>query len=466
MVFREDYLLAGIRRLEPRPGPIYRDEGISIVVPSESPFDMEVYMNLTPQASGVVVDAQGHPVEGIGVSAFRLGYDSSGERILIRMSRLGSSSTTDDRGEFAINTVPPGDYVFGVGSEFSRKTVVPTYYPSEAELSRAEVVRLRPGDDIRLRPVVLQNVPLLWLDVKVFDENGDEVGVPRVSVRRVGEEQGLTFGALGSRLMRLPAGFYTVEAAEFRSDETPAGIRPVKFARAAVEIRDADTTLRVVVTEGSTATVRILHDNGSALKPAPGVPVRLIPRGFGSTLLRPFTGTSGADGTFTAVNVPAGTYRVSLPLHSETGDRDLPNEDPVGSDLQNVCVRDIRQSDTAITGDEIRIGNTNSTVTVTLSDSTTRIQGHLGVPGGSAVVALVPDDRKQIQRYVATNADPDGNFQFKCALPGEYRLYAWTDLTGAPYRNEAFMANYRDQGTPVRVTEGGTLTVQTPLIQP
>ena len=48
----------------------------------------------------------------------------------------------------------------------------------------------------------------------------------------------------------------------------------------AVEIRDADTTLRVVVTEGSTATVRILHDNGSGLKPSAGVPVRLIPRGF------------------------------------------------------------------------------------------------------------------------------------------------------------------------------------------
>ena len=116
MVFREDYLLAGIRKPEPGHSPIFRDNGIKISVPAESPFGMDVYLNLAPQVSGTVVNVDGQPVEGLQVTAYRLSYDAFGERTLVG-SPPRFSGMTDDRGEFSISLAP--------GERFFESTITP-----------------------------------------------------------------------------------------------------------------------------------------------------------------------------------------------------------------------------------------------------------------------------------------------------------------------------------------------------
>ena len=369
MVFREDYLLAGIRKPEPGHSPIFRDNGIKITVPTESPFEMDVYLSLAPHVSGTVVTVDGQPVEGLLVIAYRLIYDAFGERTL-RGSRPAFSSMTDDRGEFAIVSLPPGEYVFRVEDTFSRRPVVPTYYPASLDFSKADSVHLRPGDDIRLRPLVLQNAPLLWLTLKVVDEAGDEIGVPTVNARRVGDVSGLVYRRIVGNTLRLTAGLYEVETGQTNS---APGATQAKLARTSIEIRDANVTLPITVVAGTKTTVRVLHEKQGALTPVGGVVVRLVPKDF-IFPLQPFAGTTGADGTLSFAGIPQGSYGVTLPSYSENGDRGLPSDPPLKSLLQDVCMREIRQGDVSIAGDEVRIAGSSTTLTILLRDSTTRIE--------------------------------------------------------------------------------------------
>ena len=90
----------------------------------------------------------------------------------------------------------------------------------------------------------------------------------------------------------------------------------------------------------------------------------------------------------------------------------------------------------------------------TVADAAARV-----APG--AIVVLAPEDRRRRQRQVfgATVADAAGEFEIEHA-PGSYRLYAWSELNGAAYRNAAFMRQYEDRGVPVQIEPGGEVVGQ------
>ena len=61
--------------------------------------------------TGVVRDMRGGPVPGVSVRVLRFAYDAiTGERTL-RTSSSGSTTTTDDRGEYRAYGLPPGGYL-------------------------------------------------------------------------------------------------------------------------------------------------------------------------------------------------------------------------------------------------------------------------------------------------------------------------------------------------------------------
>ena len=416
----------------------------------------------SPAVSGTVVDATGQPVEGVAVSSYRFTYDRNGERTLTRGRGF---STTDDRGEFVLDSLVPGEYIFRVGNDLGRKSVVPTYYPGSLDFSMAQTVVVRAGDEIRLRRLVLQDAPLVSVSARMVDEAGDEIPVSMMFVRRKGESGELA--ARGS-LLKLPPGFYDVEGiVPVRSSATLTSVTGARAARTSIEVRDTNLTLPMTIPNGTSTAMRVLQERAGELKAVPDLAILLVSTDFFS--VRQLSGTTAADGSFTLTSVPAGTYRVSLPLSGETerefiDNRALPTVSP------NLCFGEIRQNETAVLGDEVRIGGSSAMISVFLRESTTLIGGRVvdraGAPSADATIAIVPDDRKQARGYAATTADQDGNFEFKCAPPGGYRLYAWTTLPGAAYRNEEFMAKYQGQGTAIRVDEGSRSAVQATVIGP
>lgn len=99
--------------------------------------------------AGRVTDEFGDPVAHLAVSAMQYGY-FSGRRQLLPSGR----AVTDDRGQYRIFGLPPGDYyvsasgdsVAGVRMD-ARPEVAATYYPGTPALDEAERVRLGVGEE-------------------------------------------------------------------------------------------------------------------------------------------------------------------------------------------------------------------------------------------------------------------------------------------------------------------------------
>jgi hypothetical protein len=221
-----------------------------------------------------------------------------------------------------------------------------------------------------------------------------------------------------------------------------------------------------VLKPGASVTVHVVQQTDRGMSPIAEFTVRLEPIQALSAFYRPFTGTSSSEGVVTLSGVSPGAYRVLLPPIGETGERDSARPSTVAPSEPGACVREMRQAATPLAGNQVLIGDNPAPVTVILEASTTRIFGGLGLDGADAIVVLLPDSPTPLQRSLAVIADQNGDFGFRCVVPGEYRLYAFTNLPGAAYRNDDFMRNFRDRGVPVRAVEGGALNVQVDLIEP
>src|SRR4051812_42550954 len=99
--------------------------------------------------TGRVVDEMGEAVAQASVSLARRRY-IEGERQLVAQS----GSSTDDRGEFRIFGVPPGDYVISATFEVmdfgskDRMRYVRTYYPGTPVASDAQHVTITAGQEV------------------------------------------------------------------------------------------------------------------------------------------------------------------------------------------------------------------------------------------------------------------------------------------------------------------------------
>jgi hypothetical protein len=99
--------------------------------------------------TGRVVDETGEAVAHVYVSLARRRYMDGARRLVTQ-----NGSGTDDRGEFRIFGVPPGDYLmvatFDATEPGSRDRVryVPTYYPGTPVESEAQRVTVGPGQEV------------------------------------------------------------------------------------------------------------------------------------------------------------------------------------------------------------------------------------------------------------------------------------------------------------------------------
>ena len=96
--------------------------------------------------AGRITDEFGEPMTHLRVSALRYGY-MAGRRQLVP----AESSSTDDRGQYRIFGLPPGDYYVSASPESvvpsPRTGTAPTYYPGTLAVQEAERVRLRVGEE-------------------------------------------------------------------------------------------------------------------------------------------------------------------------------------------------------------------------------------------------------------------------------------------------------------------------------
>jgi hypothetical protein len=469
----------------------------SVSISAESPTrDVSFAMIRGGTISGRVRDANGQPVPSRAVTAFQIGYDArSGREYLIQ----ATSRMTDDRGDYRLYWLVPGDYYVGVNSAVSAGPglglrsgmVLRTFYPNAADARSSSVIKLAEGvefsgADIDLRPLSTFKVSgriehevgeitpntfyLLPADTNALTESGS-LGV--LSLPNQGARPGLF------EIQGVPSGSYDLVAA------LPDRNRLQIPGRVRIDVGSADVEgVTLPIGPGVEVKARVLLDG----KIVPALP--LPPRNVSILPVSPPTAglplSPPSPQPPVIANLPAAprvtlrskdpnpalfdNYIAGTVTSDEAGGWVFPNVPPstytvdVSGVPNNAYVEDIRSGNVSVVGSGLTIlDRAPETIEIFLRSGTLSILGGVqdadGNPVKSATVVLVPasERRQNPWLYKTIRADASGEFRLNGVAPGEYKLFAWENLPNAAYRNTAFLEKYESRGLSVNLVDGGNL---------
>jgi hypothetical protein len=378
-------------------------------------------IRLAPAAviSGVVLDPDQEPVQGLAVMALRLRYQRGGVRELSEVQ----SVVTDDQGRFRIYSLNEGLFYLRTGGRLQRPmTTVPlkigpergleygdTWYPDNALNEDSEPLRAAAGADIQGIRISVAPEPTFSIAGRVDgDVKPTEVqcskGLPFL----------LLFGKGGSEIQPdgsfqisgLTAGDWVLGA----EAEAKGQVRLLGYAK----VRILDRNVRVNIPVGQAAEVRgVVTVEGTDSLPQ-GLRVIL----YTAENMAIYPSDLDKSGGFQIRNVPPGEFRFGMM--------------EARRDQENYYLKTVRCSGADYTTQAVKLD-----VGVPLSDCRIQISKETGVVRGDVMdgekpqagmwVVLIPESRelRRVRRNtLRVKTDAAGKFEIRNAIPGRYLLFA------------------------------------------
>src|SRR5713226_3463156 len=431
----------------------------------------DIVLRLIPSGAitGRVYDEAGDPIEGGPIRALRHTYEGNRREFV-----QAAAAVTNDRGEYRLYGLPPGQYYVSatytpalareVGGATAAQTTAgpilgegyaPTYYPGTNDPVRAAPIALGAGEElpgldftllpkrtVRLRGRVFNAISghsgrgaTLWLYTR---ESGSRSPVFRNQT--VAEDAQGTFEFRG-----VTPGPYSLRANLLEEGE-------VYQARQTLDIGDADVDgISLVLAPGMELKGRVLTEGNPHLN-FTDWRVVLEPRDdpemtSASVSVKP-------DGTFTFKNLGIEVYEVSVAGAPE--------------DFYLKAAR-LGNDNVLEAGLSLARGRQPGPLELVLSSAGGQIDGIVGSKEqgfDGAIVVLVPEPRHrgQARLYKTTTTDQYGHFTLRGIVPGEYKLFAWEDIEAGAYQDADFLRPYEERGEPFRVVEAGHHSIQLKLI--
>jgi hypothetical protein len=402
--------------------------------------------------TGRVVDEAGEAVAHASVSLSRRRY-IEGARRLVGVS----GSSTDDRGEFRIFGVPPGDYfivaslnVMDIGSR-DRVRYVPTYYPGTPVASEAQHITVGAGQELPGITIALARAATATVRGVVRSSGQDSPGpFTFVVAREIGGPQahGQTATAVAGgdgsfAIAGLLPGAYLVEARSTSGSE---------FASMEVDVEGSDVAgVTLTLSKGTTARGRIRFDTDNTPEGLRPSQVFVMP-----TLVDPsgdhqLPGMSGGppvtrdDWTFELQGlrgrgfIRAGTM----------------------SDWQ---MKRVRREGVDITDTPLDFATDVGGLEIELTQQLTTVSGGVSNDRGGkvldATVIVFADDPAKWgphSRFInSARPDQDGRFTIRGLPPGRYAAIAVGYLEPGEERDPDLLEAWRRTGTPFTLSEGKT----------
>jgi len=422
---------------------------------------------------GRLRDESGLPMAGATVQALTVEYANG-----VPTLSVAADSKTDDRGEYSLFWLPPGDYIVAtVRSSTSIVTtltapatlpkVIESFYPGTSSVTDAMSVVVRPGDNIEgidfenrpAKPVKISgtvtttlppsspqvNAALLLLqrDTTVPDDAGAR------QIATISMDSG---GAKGSFEVALLPGSYDL----FARILTPGGVVPGTFGRISLDVRDRDikdvqVEVHPVVTGGGTLTI-----NGVPPGESSGLRVLLRPNdsaaklpAYAQVLMQRVTPVK-ADGSFSFPALYVGQYAVVV--------EGIP---------RGMYVADVQQGGTSVFDRGISVSSQPpNPLQVSIKTDAGMLQGTVldfqKKPAPSATVVMIPPESRRQNRmlYWTATTDADGKFSIPGVAPGIYKAFAWLNLPAGAYFNPKLVAKYESSGRTITVAASTTLNTE------
>jgi len=447
------------------------DPSVSVTVSNGVTAEAVVSMTATGVIRGRVRDASGAFPSNVAVDAIEIAYRNGLPYLMSVASRR-----TDDRGEYRLYGLPPGDYYVAAtpkplspiavlaGGGHSAKT----FFPSAVDVTRATRITIHGGEEIADIDIGIQ-MPQTYKISGTVSTTLAPAG-PRPDAQGafavIQDNQSRTFSlALVSRDPNQPqderngssaisvdvgaAGPFEIPnvlpgsydlLAFFGTGEAPA------IARTVVDIRNSDVSgLALTIRQGFEVRGKISIDGRAPAGNAPRLafePTDSLKR-VGVAI----PANIESDGSFSFPQMPEGRFRIAAAR--------------VPPDLY---VEDMRQGNVSVfdTGFEIR-GRNPEPVQVLLKSGAASLEGMLqdaaGKPLIGGVVALVPVSRRENPAlYYTAVSDSTGSVTIRGIAPGPYRLFSWDYMPAGAVYNALFLQKYEEKGIPLTFDAGAKLT--------
>jgi len=437
-----------------------------VLDPARPPAPIDLVMTQGMAISGRVLDGRGQPATGMPVTAYR----STIVEGKLLWSPVLFSRAIDDRGEYRISPLPPGDYYVGVTPPLNAPILpgqnpsVRTFFPGVTEPSEATKLVLRssdsPGIDFTLRTapsiffkisgVALNPVAVPGPDGAIDRSFNQFVLVP-AEANLVDSASPQTFGNFTSN--RTTGDFELRNVRPGIYDLYPLTNSSGFFAgRTLVDVRNSDAPgVRVVVNPVVTLEGRVVS-SPSSQKPAKLDTIRILTKQLNAPPVRgsaPSPLLVNENGQFT-ISGPAGV----MTMIQVSG---LP---------ENIFVSDIRIGSTSVydTGFELSSSSDPLQVVIDIATAGTvniSVRTPEGRPAPRATVALVPpeDRRQNPMRYKVGTTDNEGRVTLRGVPPGSYTALAWESIPETAWLSKEFLAKYQAQGTAINVEPGEQMNV-------
>jgi hypothetical protein len=473
--------------------------------------------------SGRVVDQNRQPLSNRPVQYFIADYSTGSRRLLPLVGRL---FTTDDRGEYRLYELPPGEYYvaaeptpqpggrvivmgtpipIGPGGEIS----VTTFYPGVMDPASAVAVDLRPGVELTgINIQMMTAVPAKIsgrLTLAVPASTDTRTAAVAVMPRAT---KGLTNAATRMpitprddgtfEIPNLPPDIYDLIASYPMAAQTgwgpetplslatptrvtasPAAGSAWAFGRTTVDVRNSNmNNVAIVVSKGVDLKGRLLIDGKPS---AANIRISVQPESFGfsdydhvmSGTLRAIGGFEApiaADGSFTIPRLPEGRYRFWVGLRGMTPGRGA--QAPLPTLPETSYIADIRQGNVSVYDNGLVVGREPlNPVEVLINTSSGNLEGtvlnaELKPAAAITVVLIPPENRRQNPAlYPWARSDAQGRFTMMNLAPGRYTVFAWENTRSGAYRNAEFLAKYFGRGTAVNIEAGARATASVNVIR-
>ena len=423
--------------------------------------------------AGRITDEFGEVMPQVQVQAQRFQYTADGQR---RLQSAGTA-TTDDRGEFRVYGLMPGEYVVNGSVRSSLDSIAsvngvpwqqsepsegypPTFYPGTPNAAEAQPITIGIGEEVNIQ-FGLTVAQLARISGTVRDSEGRPVSGQVILLPRQGQLTVSNFSQVGPDgsfvVSGVPAGEYSLEARRFSAS---LALGPTEGASVPITVAGNDITgLRITMSKGSIITGRVIWE-GTAPRTNP--PPATVPRvgALPADLMGGLSLGFGSDPNATGELDANGNFQ----LGGVSGRLFLSVSTPPNWTVRSVTLdgQDITEIPLDITGRAAIDG-----VRITLTDRLTNVSGQVTDGRGQVVqqyvVVLLPADEKEpniATRYIRTSRpDTNGRFEMRSLRPGRYVATAIESLEQGRQFAPEFQRQLRRGAREFTVREGESLSL-------